>query len=83
MPEDPPGRLDTQHDEKGQHRAGEQFQPENAQDQGAGEVSLEKKDPRKGGRTHTAVHEPAPKDREDTPSTGQSIKGSGRSAPGR
>jgi len=83
MPEDPPSRLHTQDDKKEQHRAGEQFQPEHASDQGAEEVGLETKDPRKEGRTDTAVHEPAPQDREDTPSTGQSIKGSGRSAPGR
>ncbi len=83
MPEDPPSRLHTQDDKKEHHRAGEQFQPDNAHDQGAVEASLEQKDPREEGRTHTAVHEPAPEDREDTPSTGQSIKGSGRSAPGR
>lgn len=83
MPEDPPSRLDTQKDKKGQHRAGEQFQPERAPDQGANEVGLEEKDPREEGRTDTAVHEPAPEHREDTPSTGQSIKGSGRSAPDR
>jgi len=83
MPEDPPGRLDPQKDNKEHHRADEQFQPEHAAGQGGDGVGLEKTNPKKEGRTGTAVHEPAPEKREETPFSGQSIKGSGRSAPGR
>jgi hypothetical protein len=89
MPEDPPSRLDTEEDaqedkdKKKHHRAGELFQAEHAADQGADEVGLENKDQRKEGRTDTAVNQPSGDRTEETPSRGQSIKGSGRSAPDR
>ena len=82
MPEDPPSGLDTQRDKQKPHRTGEQFQPEHEVDQGADEVALEEKNPKKEGRTNIAINEPAADDRGKTPSRGQSIKDSGRSTPG-